>query len=98
MLLLCRVYTMEYLFCITSFSLSFLYLRAILLTRSVVRIVVVSPVNHFVFTPMLASASVGTIEYRSSELILGCFTFRMFLHPYFLTILFSCFVPSPDVQ
>ena len=32
------------------------------------RIVVVSPVNHFVFTPMLASASVGTIEYRSSEL------------------------------
>lgn len=29
------------------------------------RIVVVSPVNHFVFTPMLASASVGTIEYRS---------------------------------
>jgi len=30
--------------------------------------VVVSPVNHFVFTPMLASASVGTIEYRSSEL------------------------------
>ena len=31
------------------------------------RIVVVSPVNHFVFTPMLASASVGTIEYRSSE-------------------------------
>jgi len=35
------------------------------------RIVVVSPVNHFVFTPMLASASVGTIEYRSSELIMG---------------------------
>ena len=32
------------------------------------RIVVVSPVNHFVFTPMLASASVGTIEYRSSKL------------------------------
>ena len=31
------------------------------------RIVVISPVNHFVFTPMLASASVGTIEYRSSE-------------------------------
>jgi len=29
------------------------------------RIVVVSPVNHFVFTPMLASASVGTVEYRS---------------------------------
>jgi len=29
------------------------------------RIVVVSPVNHFVFTPMLASAAVGTIEYRS---------------------------------
>ena len=29
------------------------------------RIVVVSPSNHFVFTPMLASASVGTVEYRS---------------------------------
>ncbi|KAL3912134.1 MAG: hypothetical protein SGILL_007007, partial [Bacillariaceae sp.] len=29
------------------------------------RIVVVSPVNRFVFTPMLASAAVGTIEYRS---------------------------------
>jgi NADH:ubiquinone reductase (H+-translocating) len=29
------------------------------------RICVVSPVNHFVFTPMLASAAVGTIEYRS---------------------------------
>ncbi|KAG7368200.1 FAD-dependent pyridine nucleotide-disulfide oxidoreductase [Nitzschia inconspicua] len=29
------------------------------------RVVVVSPVNHFVFTPMLASAAVGTIEYRS---------------------------------
>ena len=28
------------------------------------RIVVVSPVNHFVFTPMLASAAVGTVEYR----------------------------------
>lgn len=26
---------------------------------------VVSPVNHFVFTPMLASAAVGTVEYRS---------------------------------
>ncbi|KAL7532903.1 hypothetical protein ACHAXR_010309 [Thalassiosira sp. AJA248-18] len=30
-----------------------------------IRIVVVSPVNHFVFTPMLASAAVGTVEYRS---------------------------------
>lgn len=29
------------------------------------RIVVVSPTNHFVFTPMLASAAVGTVEYRS---------------------------------
>lgn len=29
------------------------------------RIVVVSPVNHFCFTPMLASAAVGTVEYRS---------------------------------
>lgn len=29
------------------------------------RIIVVSPTNHFVFTPMLASASVGTVEYRS---------------------------------
>jgi NADH:ubiquinone reductase (H+-translocating) len=29
------------------------------------RIIVVSPSNHFVFTPMLASASVGTVEYRS---------------------------------
>ena len=29
------------------------------------RLVVVSPTNHFVFTPMLASASVGTVEYRS---------------------------------
>jgi hypothetical protein len=29
------------------------------------RIIVVSPSNHFVFTPMLASAAVGTVEYRS---------------------------------
>jgi NADH dehydrogenase FAD-containing subunit len=29
------------------------------------RIVVISPSNHFVFTPMLASAAVGTVEYRS---------------------------------
>jgi hypothetical protein len=29
------------------------------------RIIVVSPINHFVFTPMLASAAVGTVEYRS---------------------------------
>jgi NADH:ubiquinone reductase (H+-translocating) len=29
------------------------------------RIIVVSPCNHFVFTPMLASAAVGTVEYRS---------------------------------
>ncbi|KAL3918313.1 MAG: hypothetical protein SGILL_004299 [Bacillariaceae sp.] len=30
-----------------------------------IRLIVVSPSNHFVFTPMLASASVGTVEYRS---------------------------------
>jgi len=30
-----------------------------------VRVIVVSPSNHFVFTPMLASAAVGTVEYRS---------------------------------
>ena len=29
------------------------------------RVIVISPTNHFVFTPMLASASVGTVEYRS---------------------------------
>jgi NADH dehydrogenase FAD-containing subunit len=29
------------------------------------RIIVVSPSNHFVFTPMLASAATGTVEYRS---------------------------------
>jgi NADH dehydrogenase FAD-containing subunit len=29
------------------------------------RLTVISPSNHFVFTPMLASASVGTVEYRS---------------------------------
>jgi hypothetical protein len=29
------------------------------------RVIVVSPSNHFVFTPMLASAAVGTVEYRS---------------------------------
>lgn len=29
------------------------------------RLVIVSPSNHFVFTPMLASAAVGTVEYRS---------------------------------
>ncbi|CAJ1935068.1 unnamed protein product [Cylindrotheca closterium] len=29
------------------------------------RLIVVSPVNHFVFTPMLASSAVGTVEYRS---------------------------------
>lgn len=32
---------------------------------SLLRIIVVSPSNHFVFTPMLASACVGTVEYRS---------------------------------
>ena len=32
---------------------------------SKLRIVVVSPANHFVFTPMLASAAVGTVEPRS---------------------------------
>ena len=30
-----------------------------------IRLIVVSPSNHFVFTPMLASAAVGTVEYRS---------------------------------
>mmetsp|Transcript_6116 Transcript_6116/g.12256 ORF Transcript_6116/g.12256 Transcript_6116/m.12256 type:complete len:703 (+) Transcript_6116:114-2222(+) len=30
-----------------------------------VRLIVVSPSNHFVFTPMLASAAVGSVEYRS---------------------------------
>jgi NADH dehydrogenase FAD-containing subunit len=30
-----------------------------------IRMIVVSPVNHFVFTPMLAAAAVGTVEYRS---------------------------------
>mmetsp|Transcript_17288 Transcript_17288/g.31930 ORF Transcript_17288/g.31930 Transcript_17288/m.31930 type:complete len:735 (-) Transcript_17288:75-2279(-) len=30
-----------------------------------IRLIVVSPANHFVFTPMLASAAVGTVEYRS---------------------------------
>mmetsp|Transcript_27601 Transcript_27601/g.63974 ORF Transcript_27601/g.63974 Transcript_27601/m.63974 type:complete len:600 (-) Transcript_27601:255-2054(-) len=30
-----------------------------------VKLVVISPSNHFVFTPMLAAASVGTVEYRS---------------------------------
>mmetsp|Transcript_48940 Transcript_48940/g.118501 ORF Transcript_48940/g.118501 Transcript_48940/m.118501 type:complete len:724 (+) Transcript_48940:2882-5053(+) len=30
-----------------------------------VRLIVVSPTNHFLFTPMLASAAVGTVEYRS---------------------------------
>eukprot|EP00980_Cylindrotheca_fusiformis_P012854 scaffold3170_cov128-Cylindrotheca_fusiformis.AAC.14 len=30
-----------------------------------VRLIVISPTNHFVFTPMLASSSVGTVEYRS---------------------------------
>jgi NADH dehydrogenase FAD-containing subunit len=29
------------------------------------RLIVVSPANHFVFTPMLASSAVGTVEYRS---------------------------------
>lgn len=29
------------------------------------RVIVVSPTNHFCFTPMLASAAVGTVEYRS---------------------------------
>ncbi|KAL7573045.1 hypothetical protein ACA910_018737 [Epithemia clementina (nom. ined.)] len=29
------------------------------------RLIIVSPSNHFVFTPMLASAAVGTVEYRS---------------------------------
>ena len=29
------------------------------------RLIVVSPSNHFVFTPMLASAAVGTVEFRS---------------------------------
>ena len=30
-----------------------------------IRLIVVSPVNHFVFTPMLAAAAVGSVEYRS---------------------------------
>jgi hypothetical protein len=29
------------------------------------RLIVASPSNHFVFTPMLASAAVGTVEFRS---------------------------------
>jgi hypothetical protein len=29
------------------------------------RLIVISPSNHFVFTPMLASAAVGTVEFRS---------------------------------
>jgi len=29
------------------------------------RLLVISPRNYFVFTPMLAAASVGTVEYRS---------------------------------
>lgn len=29
------------------------------------KIIVVSPSNHFLFTPMLASSAVGTVEYRS---------------------------------
>lgn len=33
--------------------------------NSKIRLVVISKTNHFVFTPMLASASTGTIEYRS---------------------------------
>lgn len=32
---------------------------------SKLRLIVVSPTNHFVFTPMLASSAVGTVEYRS---------------------------------
>jgi len=32
---------------------------------SKLRIITISPTNHFVFTPMLASAAVGTVEYRS---------------------------------
>jgi NADH dehydrogenase len=31
-----------------------------------IRLIVVSPVNHFVFTPMLAAAAVGSVEYRST--------------------------------
>ena len=51
------------------------------------RIVVVSPVNHFVFTPMLASASVGTIEYRSSEYNAEVRKFHVsFIFVLFLTI------------
>ena len=30
-----------------------------------IRLIVISPVNHFVFTPMLAAAAVGSVEYRS---------------------------------
>eukprot|EP00980_Cylindrotheca_fusiformis_P012850 scaffold3170_cov128-Cylindrotheca_fusiformis.AAC.10 len=29
------------------------------------RVIVISPTNHFVFTPMLPSSAVGTVEYRS---------------------------------
>lgn len=32
---------------------------------SKIKLIVISPTNHFVFTPMLASAAVGTVEYRS---------------------------------
>ena len=36
-----------------------------LIQSSDYRVVVVSRVNHFVFTPMLASAAVRTVKYRS---------------------------------
>lgn len=33
-------------------------------TRSHVPLTVVSPINHFLFTPLLASSAVGTLEFR----------------------------------
>src|ERR1051325_4860209 len=35
------------------------------INRSLYNIIAVSPRNHFLFTPLLASTTVGTIEFRS---------------------------------
>ena len=68
-----------------------------------IRLIVVSPANHFVFHPMLPSAAVGTVEYRSmtepvratNPMIEGTMSLRnaasqlfTIIHPSYISFLF----------
>ena len=43
----------------------FEFLRRLPRSQSVYEVTVISPRNYFVFTPLLASTCVGTLEYRA---------------------------------